>query len=149
MSNLQPTVSAYTRAGLKAAFQFFDANSDGRVSAADLGKAITDSLHKNLSDHDVLALLQEVCGDDRADQDGGFDFSQFITYVVSKRADGVPQLKEAFALLDGDEDGQVTRNDLSAAMAALGWTSNEKNVEEIFLELDLNGDGTLDLAEFS
>jgi hypothetical protein len=150
VNNLQPTFSAYTRAGLQSAFQFFDANGDGRVSPADLAKALNESLHKNLTDHDVLALLLDVGSDSRADEgDTGFDVVDFTTYVLSKRADGVQQLKEAFALLDSDKDGKITRDDLSAAMDALGWTSNVKDLQEAFLELDLNGDGALDLAEFS
>ncbi len=150
MNNLQPTVSAYTRAGLQSVFQFFDANGDGRVSPADLAKALNESLHKNLSDRDVLALLLDVSSDGRADEgDAGFDVVDFITYVLSKRADGVQQLKEAFTLLDKDKDGKITRNDLSDAMDALGWNSDVKDLEETFLELDLDGDGALDLADFS
>ena len=149
MEESQSTVGDFTIASLQSVFQFFDQNGDGQVSADDLEQLINDSLKKGLNRKKVLELFREVSADSSNYDEGTFNFLEFTTYVLSKRIDAADQLQEAFVLLDRNADGKVNSDDLRVAMAGLVWTSAIKDIDKVFLELDLNGDGALDLAEFS
>ena len=47
--------------------------------------------------------------------------------------------KEAFALLDKDGDGTITTKELGILMRSLGENPTEQELEQIILEIDMDG----------
>jgi hypothetical protein len=62
---------------------------------------------------------------------------------VGGKADG------AFDLADADKDGKLTPEEFGAMLQAEGFVLSSKRSAMLFGALDENGDGSLDLAEFS
>ena len=50
--------------------------------------------------------------------------------------------------MDVDGNGAISRKELSDAAAKSGFTITEKQVEEIFKEIDLDEDGKVNFEEF-
>ncbi|KAJ5046396.1 uncharacterized protein L3040_003640 [Drepanopeziza brunnea f. sp. 'multigermtubi'] len=60
----------------------------------------------------------------------------------------VAALKEAFALFDSDNDGVITKEEMSAVMKSLGLNPTMSEIEDMINEVDLDQTGTVDLEEF-
>ena len=60
----------------------------------------------------------------------------------------VAELKQAFAAMDSNGDGQVTKDELKALLAALGEAVDESVINEMIAIADSNGDGKVNFDEF-
>ncbi|KAJ1749677.1 Golgi Transport [Coemansia sp. RSA 989] len=60
----------------------------------------------------------------------------------------IKELKEAFALFDKDNNGVITRNELSRLMRSLNHNPTEEELNDMINEVDENGDGSIDFPEF-
>ncbi len=58
------------------------------------------------------------------------------------------ECREAFDLLDKDHSGAVDRAELKQALAGAGAAVEGELLDEIFDQLDLDGDGLVSFAEF-
>lgn len=62
--------------------------------------------------------------------------------------DQVAEIKEAFCLLDKDEDGRITVAELGVVMRSLGHKPTEKELRGMVNEADQDGNGTIEFSEF-
>merc|ERR1712003_43207 len=60
----------------------------------------------------------------------------------------IAEFKEAFALFDKDGDGTITTKELGTVMRSLGQTPTEAELHDMINEVDSDGSGTIDFAEF-
>lgn len=60
----------------------------------------------------------------------------------------IREFKEAFALFDKDGDGTITSSELGAVMRSLGQQPTEAALKQMISEVDADGSGTIDFAEF-
>ncbi|KAK8559131.1 hypothetical protein V6N13_098724 [Hibiscus sabdariffa] len=58
------------------------------------------------------------------------------------------ELKRVFATFDKNGDGFITKQELGESLKNIRMFSTEKDVEEIVVKLDSNGDGLIDFEEF-
>jgi len=58
------------------------------------------------------------------------------------------ELTEAFKTFDLDQDGQITRTELSSALRQLGFEASDAEVDSMMQEADCDGDGNISLEEF-
>ena len=58
------------------------------------------------------------------------------------------EFKEVFSMFDKDGDGTVSTKELGVVMRALGQNPTEKEIEEMVLEVDKDGNGEIDFDEF-
>merc|ERR1739848_979576 len=61
---------------------------------------------------------------------------------------GIQEFKEAFALFDKDGDGTITTKELGTVMRSLGQNPTEAELHDMINEVDADGNGTIDFAEF-
>jgi Ca2+-binding EF-hand superfamily protein len=60
----------------------------------------------------------------------------------------VAELKQAFAAMDTNGDGQVTKEELKALLSQLGESVDDAVIDEMIKIADVNGDGKVDFNEF-
>ncbi|PAA70728.1 hypothetical protein BOX15_Mlig001604g1 [Macrostomum lignano] len=102
----------------------------------------------------------------RIDKDGNgtIEFEEFIQLMKSdprKRAgkkqhqadqthadDSEDELLAAFHVFDKDRNGYISAPELKAVLDGLGHEYEDAEVEEMLREVDINGDGCIDYAEF-
>ena len=60
----------------------------------------------------------------------------------------VTELKTAFAAMDTNGDGQVTKEELKALLSTLGESVDDADFDEMIKIADVNGDGKVDFNEF-
>ena len=58
------------------------------------------------------------------------------------------EFKEVFSLFDKDGSGDISTMELGVVMKALGQDPTEEELDEIIMEVDVNGDGDIDFEEF-
>lgn len=60
----------------------------------------------------------------------------------------IKEYREAFALFDTDGDGQITASELASFMRRMELTPSEDDVSRMIGEVDADGNGMIDFAEF-
>merc|ERR1711937_75716 len=58
------------------------------------------------------------------------------------------EIREAFNLFDGDQSGAIDVRELKAAMRALGFEVKNEELEKMVSDVDNDGNGTIEFAEF-
>ncbi|KAH3848093.1 calmodulin-A-like [Dreissena polymorpha] len=62
--------------------------------------------------------------------------------------DQITEFREAFSLFDKDEDGTITTQELGTVMRSLGQNPTDNELKDMINEVDIDGNGTIDFAEF-
>ncbi|XP_069110927.1 calmodulin-like [Argopecten irradians] len=60
----------------------------------------------------------------------------------------IAEYKEAFSLFDKNSDGRIEAKELGIVMRGLGQNPTESDLKDIINESDLDGNGTIEFAEF-
>ncbi|CAO3608359.1 unnamed protein product [Mucor fragilis] len=129
----------------REAFQLFDKNGDGSVSAAELGVVLR-SFGMNPTD----AELHDMVSDVDADGNGNIDFEEFLNLVKDLKSGGkdTDDLREAFKVFDADGNGVIDRSELRKVMSSLNENLTEEELDAMIKEADANGDGQISFDEF-
>uniref|UniRef100_A0ACD6A927 Uncharacterized protein n=1 Tax=Avena sativa TaxID=4498 RepID=A0ACD6A927_AVESA len=127
------------------AFSIFDKNDDGCISLEELF-AVTRSLGLEPTDQELNDMMREV----DTDGNGVIDFQEFLNLIARKIKDGDDdeELKEAFEVLDKDQNGFISPVELRAVMISLGEKMTDEEVEQMINEADTDGDGQVNYDEF-
>ncbi|XBW38193.1 hypothetical protein QEN19_003785 [Hanseniaspora menglaensis] len=60
----------------------------------------------------------------------------------------IQEFKEAFTLFDKDNNGTISKQELSTVMRSLGLSPSEQEVTDLMNEIDLNGNNSIEFSEF-
>ena len=135
----------------KQMFQKLDQDGDGKVTKDELTAAMPQD-GKGPSVDDIFSQVD-------SNEDGYIDESEndaFLEKMESQRPDGPPpgpppggadpskMAEELFKKADTDGDGQITKDELAAALPQDG---NGPSVDDIFTDADTNGDGVISQSE--
>jgi calcium-dependent protein kinase len=126
---------------IRLLFENFDVNGDGRLSVEELRTGIEKYSGGLKIDADEIMKNCDL------DDNGFIDYSEFLAAVCTKSVEVTKiQLKTAFDAIDTDGSGKLSRAEI---MKALVGMTDEKSVNELIRAMDLNGDGEIDLEEFT
>merc|ERR1712149_79944 len=62
--------------------------------------------------------------------------------------DQLDEIREAFSLFDADASGMIDVRELKAAMRALGFEVKNEELKKMVTDVDNDGNGTIEFAEF-
>ena len=60
----------------------------------------------------------------------------------------ISDFREAFSLFDHDENGSISAHELGLVLSALGQTPSQNELSDMINEVDVDGNGTVEFAEF-
>lgn len=134
------------RREFRLAFRLFDKDDDGQISVLEL-KEVFEGLNYHFTTDQLISMLKGI--DDNSD--GKVDIDEFVHCMkgdafsdISNMRPYVEELKEAFEIFDKDGDGQITPQELSATMIALGEKLTDQDILSMINEADADGDGNID-----
>lgn len=128
---------------LRRKFVEMDVNKDGRLSREELMKGYSTLGFK--SSVDVEKIMQE-CDSDRS---GFIDYTEFITATMNwQQALCDYQIEAAFSAFDQDHNGKIEISEVKKVFEASKIDENDPIWQDIMKEMDVNGDGVIDLREF-
>jgi Ca2+-binding EF-hand superfamily protein len=122
-------------------------NKDLLISASEL-KGMVLGLGLKASDEDIQAMMQSA----DINQTYYISFEEFQVMMDKAEEANLPvdERRQAFEAFDQDGDGLVTREDIRRVMDPLmDQPLTPQQVEDMFLEADLDKDGFIDFRDFS
>ena len=127
----------------------FDRDKSGGISYHEL-TSVMYALGQNMTHQEILDLFNEV----DTDGNGEIDFEEFTKMMLKRQAAGKymteeEELRRAFKLFDVNGDGTITAVELRKMMQNLGSDLTPDEVELLIREADYDGNGELDLEEFT
>eukprot|EP00927_Polykrikos_kofoidii_P046056 TRINITY_DN40240_c0_g1_i1.p1 TRINITY_DN40240_c0_g1~~TRINITY_DN40240_c0_g1_i1.p1 ORF type:complete len:1128 (+),score=162.96 TRINITY_DN40240_c0_g1_i1:238-3384(+) len=131
-------------------FVEMDDDDDGVLSLAEL-----DKLMMQLGFTLFKAGREELLLDIGAMPGQDFRFDDAVRYLKACRSkDGftrkeLEDLTANFEKFDHDSSGEITNLQVLDLLRHLGYTTNFDNVHELAKKVDLNGNGTMDIGEFT
>merc|ERR1712070_508138 len=60
----------------------------------------------------------------------------------------IDEINEAFSLFDADNSGMIDATELKSAMEALGFKPKREEIKKMLADIDKDGNGTIEAAEF-
>ncbi len=132
-------------AEFKEAFNLFDKNGDGSISAAEL-RSVMQSLGHTPTDTELKDMMHEI----DTDGNGIIEFNEFLTLMTRQAGGSDPEgeYREAFKVFDKNNDGLISSAELKAVMQQIGETLSDTDISEMIQEADKDGDGQINYQEF-
>jgi len=126
-------------------FAFLDSDASGSITPEKLSSAFS-SVGLSASEAGIQRIIEES----DADGDGNIDLYEFLSLMA--RWVGNPaiheNLSETFKKFDTDGNGLITAGELRFALNAMGENLSDKEVEDMIMEVDIDGDGCINFQEF-
>ena len=128
---------------LNKIFSAFDQDKDGQISIKELREGILQLKSVHLNEEEIYNLFKAI----DVDKNFRIDYTEFLAATISeKNFLKRERLYEAFCILDKDNDGKITKEEIMDVLKS--EKSQEKVIENLIKEVDTNGDGTIDYGEF-
>ncbi len=134
---------------LHEAFNIFDVESDGSISANQL-MMLMNALNQNISETDMDNILQEF----NIEKNGQIYFNLFLKIMAKRlkilKEDDDKHFKKMFDQLDRNKNGQISVHELRYIMIHKGKDEGitEEDIEIMMKEADTDGDGYISFQEF-
>jgi calcium-dependent protein kinase len=128
----------------KEIFKALDADGDGKLSRSELLAGYNKALTSENAEDAVDRIMQQV----DTDGNGFIEYSEFLKAAIDKELMMTGNnLKVAFEMFDKDGNGKISPDELRMVLEK-EETYGEEFWKEMVKQLDVNGDGEIDLKEF-
>lgn len=129
----------------REAFDLFDKNKDGSITAKELSNVMK-SLNHHATDQEVQEMIAEV----DTDGNGRVDFEEFVSLMNrrTKETDTEEEVINAFRVFDKEGNDTISSSELRHIMTTIGDKLTDEEVEEMIREADVDGDGYINYVEF-
>eukprot|EP00310_Coccolithus_braarudii_P020888 CAMPEP_0183342814 /NCGR_PEP_ID=MMETSP0164_2-20130417/8859_1 /TAXON_ID=221442 /ORGANISM="Coccolithus pelagicus ssp braarudi, Strain PLY182g" /LENGTH=152 /DNA_ID=CAMNT_0025513511 /DNA_START=10 /DNA_END=468 /DNA_ORIENTATION=- len=140
---MQATLSERAIQEYREAFALFDKDKDGYISAEELATVM-----RSMGHSPTPADMRELIGDSNGSytQRGGkIDFQHFCQLMAQKMkdVDSEQELRDAFRVLDANNNGYIKTAELQKVCANLGEELDESELYDMVLEAISNFDGKI------
>lgn len=128
----------------KEIFKALDANGDGKLSKEELITGYSGIM----SEDDAIKHVERIMSQVDTDNNGYIEYSEFLKAAVDKDSMMCKKnMKHAFELFDKDGNGKISAVELKEVLQG-NEPIDESVWQQVVTQLDVNGDGEIDLAEF-
>ncbi|KAL5697921.1 hypothetical protein ACHQM5_029020 [Ranunculus cassubicifolius] len=138
---------------LERVFATFDKNGDGFITRQELGESLR-NIGIFSSDKDIESMIAKL----DINGDGLIDIQEFEEMYASmgglgedvKEEEEEVELRDAFGVFDGNNDGLITVEELGYVLKSLGIKKGIKDEDcrEMIKNVDMDGDGMVNFDEF-
>jgi calcium-dependent protein kinase len=129
---------------LAIAFKKIDKNFDGKLSREELEQAYKELYGEKTAAEEAEKVMKQV----DINNSGFIDYTEFLAASAKKEALLTSEnLDSAFKTFDVDGNGKISSAELKEILGN-GLSTSEEVWEEIIREVDIDGDGEIDLEEF-
>ena len=128
----------------KEAFEIFDKNKDGNITAYELANVMK-SLNMDPTEDELLEMINEV----DLDGNGEIDFEEFVTLMNrrSKETDTEEDVISAFKMFDRGMLGKISVTELRQIMKEYNEEYSNEELDEMLREADTDMDGYIDYED--
>ena len=124
---------------LKQVFKELDEDGNGKVTVAELSKAM-EKAGTQARKEELLALLQSA----DIDGDGTLSYEELLMTSIGRKISAKEErLWNAFSKVDLNHDGKLSAAEIQKVLGG-----DEKEVKAMIAEVDADGDGQVDFDEF-
>ncbi len=147
MSN--PDFTAEEIKQFKSVFDKIDIKQTGFIDVKEVQKIMRD-FGSDITLEDIEAMMSDI----DVNKSGNINFEEFLEFLRRSNNDTASTNEEedevlrAFQTFDKNGDGHLTCTEFKHILTTLGDKFTEKEVDEIFKEIDINHDGILEYREF-
>lgn len=139
--------------GYREAFNLFDRDGDGKVTAEDFVVTFK-LLGMEVKDDQVISMV-EAADDDGS---GELEFAEFVLVLSNARnqtdgairLDTISELREMWAYFDQDGSGSITEDEITEVLITLGANPETApaTAHDMMMTADAGGDGEIEFIEF-
>ena len=131
-------------ARLKEVFRLLDRNGDGRISKEELVEGFNKRRPGAIADWEAREIMDQIDNQGR----GYINYTQFLKSACQKRVLlSKANLLSTFAALDEDSNGRITTEEVRRKLGLCELDT--RLIDQIVAEVDENGDGMIDIREFT
>ena len=138
-------ISPEKRKEYQDAFEMFDKDKDGAITARELGNMMR-SIGQNPTDEEVMAIIKEV----DLNSDWKIELDEFMTLMARNSPDTQTEdeVINAFRVFDKEGNGLIATAELKHIMMTIGDKMTEAEADEMIHEADIDDDGVINYEEF-
>ena len=127
------------------AFEIFDQGGKGLIATKNAGLIIR-AVGQNPTEKEIKEYQKKL----DPSKAGFFDWNSFINLLNNTwdESDITEQIVETFHVFDEDGSGSISAAELKHVMTNLGEKLTEKEIDNLFADGDVDGDGQIDFDEF-
>ncbi|XP_051895425.1 uncharacterized protein LOC127583448 [Pristis pectinata] len=132
---------------LRVVFNNTDTNRLGYLNSTEVHSALR-TLGFDVSREELRKVLRNL----GHSKEKNVSFHEFLQIVIEYQGDArdvLEEIKQGFDLFDCDSDGKITFDNLKDACKSAGVFFSHEDLREMIKEVDTNGDGTVDMEEFT
>ncbi|UJR14686.1 hypothetical protein I4U23_001679 [Adineta vaga] len=139
------TLTEAQRQELKDAFNVFDTDGSGKISATELS-SIFRALNVNVSGQQLNQLVKQM----DSNGSGQVEFDEFARVMAETffKKYSEDELRSAFRQFDQDGSGYIQANELEDIMSRMGRRYNKDEIKAMVSSLDKTNDGKIGFDEF-
>ncbi|CAH8305761.1 unnamed protein product [Eruca vesicaria subsp. sativa] len=133
------------RQEIKEAFDLFDTDGSGTIDAKELNVAMR-ALGFEMTEEQIEKMIADV----DKDGSGAIDYDEFYYMMTAKigERDTKEELTKAFKLIDLDNNGKISPDDIKRMAKDLGENFTDAEIREMVEEADRDRDGEVNMEEF-